>query len=410
MSSAVATFKPRRSAPSLASAQTRDRWVQRRVGTVWGLLILNCITFTAGAPMLVPIPHRIGEVVSQGSLPLALLLVLTVNRRLTIRPNLFLCLETLLVLEAFVTTFEQVHLGSLYRIFRFAEFVATLWLLTPWWGRQDLLLLRYHVRWLWVLLGSVTVGLLLHPGAAYSGGRLVDIVWPVQATEVGHYAAVAIGLAVVMWLGGLQRGRTTLWVLGIAGFLLLLSHTRTSAIAMVAGILIAGVSLFATRGRARKFFAVSGAVMSIVIVTAASVITTWLDRGQSGAQLTSLTGRTDFWGMVLHFPRDRFQEIFGFGLSNTSVNGLPIDSNWLVAYMQMGLFGAVICGAVVLLLLIIAFFQPPSPQRALAFFLITYCLVASFTQVGFADVTTYLLEITLAMSLLVPSAESRQPA
>jgi hypothetical protein len=266
------------------------------------------------------------------------------------------------------------------------------------------------VRWLWVLLGSVTVGLLLHPGRAYSGGRLIDIVWPVQATEVGHYAAVAIGLAVVMWLGGLQRGRTTLCVLAIAGILLLLSHTRTSAIAMAAGILIAGVSLFATRDRARKFFAVSGAVLSIVIVTAASVVTTWLDRGQSGTQLTSLTGRTDFWGMVVHFPRDRFQEIFGFGLSNTSVNGLPIDSNWLVAYMQMGLFGAVICAATVLLLLVIAFFQPPSPQRALAFFLITYCLVASFTQVGFADVTTYLLEITLAMSLLVPSAESRQPA
>jgi len=58
MSTAVTTFKPRRSAPTLASAQTRDRWVKRRVTTVWGLLILNCITFTAGAPLLVPIPHR----------------------------------------------------------------------------------------------------------------------------------------------------------------------------------------------------------------------------------------------------------------------------------------------------------------------------------------------------------------
>jgi hypothetical protein len=45
-------------------------------------------------------------------------------------------------------------------------------------------------------------------------------------------------------------------------------------------------------------------------------------------------------------------------------------------------------------------------QRALALFLITYCLVASFTEVGFTDVSTYLLELTLAASLLVPSAES----
>jgi hypothetical protein len=158
----------------------------------------------------------------------------------------------------------------------------------------------------------------------------------------------------------------------------------------------------------RKFFAVTGVVVSIGVMTAASVVTTWLDRGQDTQQLTSLTGRTSFWTMVVHFPRDRFEEIFGLGLSNTSVNGLPIDSNWLVSYMQMGLFGVIVCAAIVLLLLVTAFFQPPSTERALAFFLITYCLVASFTQVGFADVTTYLLEVTLAASLLVPSVASRQ--
>jgi hypothetical protein len=375
---------------------------------VWGLLILNAITFTAGTSLLIPIPHRIGELLSQGALPLALVLALTVNRRIVIRPNLYLCLFTLLVIEALVTTLEQVHLGSVYRIFRFTEFIAVLWLLTPWWGRRDMLLLRWHLTWLWVLLGSVIVGAVFHPGRALGGGRLIDIVWPVQATEVGHYAAVAIGLAVVMWLGGLQRGRITLCAVVIAGVILLLSHTRTSLIAMMAGILIAGVSLFVTRGRARKFFAVSGAVASIGVLLAASVVTTYLDRGQSGTQLTSLTGRTDFWGQVIHFPRDRFEEIFGFGLSNTSVNGLPIDSNWLVAYMQMGLFGVVVLAAIALLVLVAAFFQPPSLQRALAFFLITYCLVASFTQVGFADVTTYLLEVTLAMSLLVPSAEKSE--
>lgn len=409
MSSAVATFQPRRSAPSLASAETRERWVRRRVGTVWGLLILNAITFTAGTPLVVPIPHRVGQVISQGALPLALLLALTVNRRVMVRPNVFLCLVSLLVIEALVTTLEQVHLGSVYRIFRFSEYVAALWLLTPWWGRRDLLLLRYHLRWLWVLLGSVILGILVHPGRALGGSRLIDLFWPVPATEVGHYAAVVIGLTVVLWLGGRQRGRITLCVVVIAGAILLLSHTRTALIAMVAGILIAGMSLFATRDRARKFFAVIGVVVSVAVITAASVITTWLVRGQDTQELTSLTGRVSFWTMVVHFPRDRFQEIFGFGLSNTSVNGLPIDSNWLVAYMQMGLFGVIVCAAIMLLLLVTAFFQPPSTERALAFFLITYCLVASFTQVGFADVTTYLLEVTLAASLLVPSVASRRP-
>ena len=129
---------------------------------------------------------------------------------------------------------------------------------------------------------------------------------------------------------------------------------------------------------------------------------------RAGAQqLTSLTGRTDFWTLVLDLPRTKFQEIFGFGLSNGSVNGLPIDSNWLVAYLEQGLFGVVICAAMLLFLLVTAFFQPSGTRRALAFFLITYCLVASFTQVGFATVSTYLLELTLAASLLVPSASGR---
>ena len=147
--------------------------------------------------------------------------------------------------------------------------------------------------------------------------------------------------------------------------------------------------------------------MSIGATAAAGVVTTWLARGQSTQELTSLTGRTDFWTLVLNLPRTRFQEIFGFGLSNGSVNGLPIDSNWLVAYLQQGLFGVVVCAAMLLFVLVAAFFQPSGTTRALALFLVTYCLVASFTQVGFATVTTYLLELTLAASLLVPVAADR---
>ena len=37
--------------------------------------------------------------------------------------------------------------------------------------------------------------------------------------------------------------------------------------------------------------------------------------------------------------------------------------------------------------------------------LVTYCLVASFTEVGFTDVSPYLLDLTVAASLLVPSLE-----
>jgi hypothetical protein len=45
------------------------------------------------------------------------------------------------------------------------EFVAALWLLTPWWGRRDLLLVRCHLA-LAVVLGSVLLGVLIAPTKA----------------------------------------------------------------------------------------------------------------------------------------------------------------------------------------------------------------------------------------------------
>jgi len=146
----------------------------------------------------------------------------------------------------------------------------------------------------------------------------------------------------------------------------------------------------------------------IVVLTSLGVVTTWLARGENSQGLTTLTGRTNFWALVLNTPRTRFQEIFGFGLSNASVNGLPIDSNWLAAYMQEGLFGVVVCALVLLFLFVVVFFQPPGVQRALALFIVTYCLLASFTEDAFTDVSTYLLHLTAAASLLVITSRTKR--
>jgi hypothetical protein len=365
---------------------------------VWALLVLNALTYYGSA---LHVPHAVGKVLTQGALPAALLLVLTVNRRLAVRPNVFLCIVSLLVLEAVVTTLQPQHFGTVYRFFRLVEFVAVLWLVTPWWGRRDMLLVRAYLVTLWVVLGTVILGLLVIPGHALAGGRLSGVLYDIPATEVAHYAAVAAGLMVVLWLGGMKSGKVALTCFGAGVAIIVLSHTRTALVGLVAGLLVAGLSLIVTRERARKFFAVAGVVVSIGIITAAGVATTWLARGQSASQLASLTGRTDFWHLVLDMPRTHFQEIFGFGLSNGSVDGLPIDSNWLVAYLEQGLIGVIVCAGMVIYLLVAAFFQPPGTRRALALFLITYCLIASFTQVGFAQPTTYLLELTLAASLLV---------
>jgi hypothetical protein len=405
MSSPVA-LRPSRTFPMAASAAARERSVRRRVGIAWGLLVLDTLTYSGS---VLHIPSTAGKVITQGALPAALIVALTGNRRVVVRPNVFLCLVSLLVIEAIIPSLQPQYVGTVYRTFRAAEFVATLWLLTPWWGRRDLLLVRCHLAALWVTLGTVVLGLLVAPGHALSGSRLSGVLWGIPATEVAHYAAITTGVAVVLWLGGLLSGRVTAFAAVVGGTLLLLTHTRTALVAMVVSLLVAGLSLIVVRARVRKFFAVTGVVASIGAMTLVGVATTWLARGQNAQQLTSLTGRTDFWTLVLNLPRTKFQEIFGFGLSNGSVNGLPIDSNWLVAYLQQGLFGVIICAAMLLFLLVTAFFQPPSTKRALALFLITYCLAASFTEVGFTNDTPYLLELTLAASLLVPSAAGRRP-
>jgi hypothetical protein len=414
--SSIVTFRPgRRPIPVLPPTVARERSIRRRVGLAWGLLVLNVLTYYPGTwngtPLLLAIPHRIGEIITQGALPAALLVALSVNRRGLIRPNVFLCLLTLMVLEAFMSAAspgDTVHLvGTLYRTLRLAAYVGTLWLLTPWWGRRDMLLVRCQLAALSVILGSVLLGLIVAPGRALSGGRLAGMFWPMPPTQVADFAAVAVGLVIVLWLCDLVRGHTALLVVLLAGLMLLLTHSRTELIAMSTGVLVAGLSLFTSSARARKFFAAGSVMASAGVVIFSGLVTSWLARGQGTHQLTDLTGRTTVWSAVIHAQRDLYHSIFGNGLSNDSFNGFPIDSNWLAAYWDLGFLGVAICAALLLYTLTSAYFQPRSPQRALAIYLVIYLLVRSVTETGLNNVSLNFFELTLAASLLVPAATAR---
>ena len=408
MISTRVAYRPRRGVALLTQAQATEHLehsVNIRVGIAWGLLFFNTLTFFPGTSFL-PIPGTVGKGVAQATLPAALLVILTINRKAIVRPNVFLCLVTLLVVGTILTALEPQSLGTLYRTARMAGFVAGLWLLTPWWGRRDLLLVRCYLVALWVALGSVLLGLLVSPHHARVGGRLTGAVWPIPATQVAHYAALATGLVIVLWFCGHLRGRTTLIAGGVGGAMLILTHTRTALAALIASLLVAGLSLIVAQARVRKLLAAVGAVVAVAVMAFSAAITTWLARGQSAQGLNNLTGRTEVWGPLLAFPRDKFQEIFGFGLTNANFNGLSIDSNWLSSYQQEGLYGVVICAMILVFMLVTAYFQPRGVRRALALFLVTYALVASFTEDGFTEVSPYLLDLTLAASLLVPSLES----
>lgn len=397
-------------APEAAEAPG-ERWIRRRVGIAWALLTVNVLTYYSatwsGAPLVIPIPSPVGRIITQGAMPAALLLALTVNRRLLIYPSFYLCMLTLIVVIAFMVMLEAGHLGTLYRTFRFAGFVATLWLLTPWWGRRDMLLVRCYLLTVSVVLGIVLLGVAVSPSAALAQGRLAGTLWPFPPTQVAHFAAVTTGLVILLWLCGLLSGRLALFVAVVGGGIVLLTHTRTALVALLAGIFVAGVSLFKTKARVRRLFAAAGIVVSVGAMTLSGVIATFLIRGENAQQLTSFTGRTDVWHAILSEPRNAFQKLFGFGLSNLSFNGLSIDSNWVGSYFDIGLVGAILTGVLLLFVLVNAYFQPLGPPRALALFLVTYCLISSFTETGLSAPSLYMIELTLAASLLVPATQQK---
>lgn len=413
MSASATLPRLRKDMPLLDASPADDRWARRRVTLAWGLLVINVLTYYpstwSGEPLLIHIPSAVGKAFTQGAMPLALLVALTVNRRLLIRPNAYLCIVSLLALAAFIVMLEPGHIGTIYRTFRMAGVVATLWLLTPWWGRRDMLLVRSHLVALSAVLGVTLLGILIRPKTALAQGRLEGAIWPDPPTQVAHYAAVLVGIVILLWMCSLMSGRLALVAVAVGIPVLLLTHTRTALVAMLAGILVGGMSLFRARARVRKLFAAIGVVTSVAAITLSGFLTTWLARGQGTNQLTSLTGRTNVWTALLSAPRNEFQVIFGFGMSNMSFNGLPIDSNWLGAYLDLGLVGVILTAAMLLFVLVSAYFRPLGPQRSIALFLVTYCLISAFTETGLSDPSMYFLELALAASLLVP-ATSWRPA
>ena len=263
---------------------------------------------------------------------------------------------------------------------------------------------------LYILLIATVVGILPAPGKAFAGGgRLGGTIWPMAPTQLAEYAAVAAGLTILLWIGHRLSGRGALIGVTFSIFIIVLTHTRTALLGLGVGVLVAGISMFVDNARVRRFFGWTALIATIALVTAAGFITTWLARGESAQGLATLSGRTNFWALVLNEPRNLFQEIFGFGITNASVNGLPIDSNWLSSYQQQGIFGVCVCALMIIFLVIAAFFYVPGFRRAAVLFLVTYCLLASYTEDAFEAPSGYLLHLFIAASLLsVAVSKSRE--
>ncbi|MFE0325945.1 O-antigen ligase domain-containing protein [Streptomyces sp. NPDC058960] len=376
------------------------------VGTVWGLLVLNTLG-SAGAKTIVPLPRSLIQMVTMGALVTAFTLALIVNLRLRIRPSAYVFLLTLLLATSVISSAHlESGLGALFRCFRLALFVGTLWLLTRWWD-GGMTFVRHHIRMYFAVLGSVAAGLVVSPGAALPdlyGGRLVGALWPLTPPQIGQYAAVITGLTVLLLMAG-RTDRTSAAVVIVPSLVLLgLTHTRTATLGLLVGLALAIGSLLLTSSAARRFFTWAVLSATVAAVGFASVLQAWFLRGQSKENFSSLTGRAKVWDALLAAPRTTGEQLFGVGLGDKSFGGLPIDDSWLAVYNEQGLIGVSLVAAFLIVLGGVALLRPPSLQRACAIFLISYCALASYTEAGLGDASPYLLHLAVAASLLAEPA------
>ncbi len=204
-----------------------------------------------------PLPRSLIQMVTMGALVAAFVLALALNLRLRVRASAFLLLLSLLLVPSLISSVAlSAGFGALFRCGRFAVFVATLWLVSRWWDGSTTFV-RYHVRWYFLVLCSVAAGLLLSPGAALPdlyGGRLVGALWPLTPPQIGQYAAVVVGLAVLLVLGRRTDRRSAALVIVPSLGLLALTHTRTATIGLLAGLVVAIGSMVLTSAAARRWF------------------------------------------------------------------------------------------------------------------------------------------------------------
>jgi O-antigen ligase len=260
-------------------------------------------------------------------------------------------------------------------------------------------LLEAHISVLKFLL--IAVGLALATGFGLDEeGRLYGLIPALEPPQVGQVAGVLAGVTLLLVISRVIPARAGMIWCAVSVLFLVMSYTRTAMVALVVGLVLGILSLITTSRRARAVVTVLLLAGPIIVMLVGPVADAWFKRGQDDAQFATLTGRTNAWDRVYAFERDGLTELFGVGLTDKSIDGLPIDSGMLSVYHEEGMVGVVIVVGIFVALVASTVFAPPGPRRAVALFLVTYCLVASYTETGVGDMSSYILSLVIAASLV----------
>ncbi|HWC66450.1 MAG TPA: hypothetical protein VG478_00150 [Acidimicrobiales bacterium] len=398
-------------APSRSMVATPlTRTERRRVTAVWILLFCSSLSWSIDQPAyVVPIPTRAEQVGTGLALLAAGYLAYRSNPRLRLQGAWPAVIYAVVPVVALCAPLAGVAgLGSMFRAGRFLAALGVLALLAPTWRRDAWVLANAHARVLRLMIGIALAWFVVGKGVNLEG-RLIAQVPALYAPQVGQFAAVLIGVTILQALSGAPRlPRGGLWIaLGIIA--LLLSKTRTPLVAGAVALGLAALSLCLTHARARRVLAGLLIAGPLLYVALAPFVRSFLRRDQTEDVLSTLTGRTTAWAKVHAFPRTGFQELFGVGYADKSIDGVPIDNGYIATYHEIGKIGLLAVIVVLGVLAVRAFVHTASARRAVAVFLVIFVAIASYTETGIGDMSAYVMHLVLAGAMVTSVADRHPP-
>ncbi len=248
---------------------------------------------------------------------------------------------------------RRIHwLGSMFRgvigaltIFGLVEVASTVWSVYPSWTLYksleylaDVALLaailesvssikdyRKFFNWTWALYGvlllSVWMGAVIWPNAALHGQyvgrgaelglRLEGVLPALSSNDVGTFAGIIVLICLARLFPTSNERFRKLWYLFLLGaglVTMVLAQTRTAFAGLLLGVFI--VLIYSKRGRLGAMFALVIAPI-VALFTMGGLIWSFMERGQTEAQLATLSSRAQWWAFAWQTYLER--PLTGFG-------------------------------------------------------------------------------------------------